>query len=276
MRAVLGERAARVGKVLGTAVVASAAIFVTVPASPVAAVAPRECHLTVPSKVVLRAVRSIQEPYAAGASWTCPADVRAFGYRDQLPDYGDGHPISWGFQLAGSTTVPQYWANHIFFTSFNGETPRLGATGTGGDYAPLTPGVYRAWASSEYGDIVTTNFPEVAFTSSATFRAKYWSRLSMSVARRGRTTTVRLSGRRDTIVNEKLSYGGSYPSPRKNVAARGNRVAFYRDDVRVKTVTLSRKGKASWSFRDSRGAHRYRAVMRATARNWAASDTVRR
>jgi hypothetical protein len=201
--------------------------------------------------------------------------VRTYGYRDQLPDYGDGHPISWGFQLTGSTKVPQYWDNNLFFTSFDGETPRLGATGTGGDYAPLTPGRYRAWTSDEYPEIVTTNYPEVSFTSTSTFRAKYWSRLSMSMDRTGRKASVRLSGRRDTIVNEKTSFG-SYPSPRMNVAARGFQVVVYRDGVKIRTLTLGRKGKAAFTVRDPRGRNVYRAVMTGTSRNWAASDSVRR
>ncbi|MFN8167638.1 MAG: hypothetical protein U0S36_02515 [Candidatus Nanopelagicales bacterium] len=228
-----------------------------------------------PSKVVLRAVHGIQFPYAAGASWTCPADVRANGYRDELPDYG-GHPISWGFLLKPPTKVPQYWANYVWFTSFYGKVPELGATGTGGDYAPLTPGVYRAMTDAEYGDITVTNYPDVAFTSTTTFRAKYWSHLSMSVRRAGRTTTVRLSGRRDAIVNMKQSYGGTYPSPRMNVAARGYRVAIYRDGVKVTSVTLNRGGRAVVSFRDAKGRHTYRAVMRSTSRNWPAKASVRR
>lgn len=260
---------------IGAVAVATAAAMV-LPVAPSEAAAPRECHLTVPSRVVLRAVGSIQFPYSAGASWSCPSDVRAYGYRDQLPDYDDGHPISWGFRLTGSTTVPQYWDDSIWFTSFHGETPRLGATGTGGDYAPLTPGVYRAYRGDEYGDIVTTNFPDVAFTSTATFRAKYWSHLTLGVVRSGRTTTLRLSGRRDTIVNVATGYGGTYPAPRKNVAAKGYRVVVYRDGVKLRTLTLDRRGKATVRFRDRSGRHTYRAVMTATWRNWADADSVRR
>lgn len=257
---------------LAIGVAVSASLSCTAPAS---AVAPRECHLTVPSKVVLRAVASIQVPYSAGASWNCPSDVRANGYRDQLPDYGDGHPISWGFQLAEPSKVPQYWDNNLFFTSFDGETPRLGATGTGGDYEPITPGRYRAWTSAEYPEIVTTNYPDVSFTSTSTFRAKYWSRLSMSIDRTGRKATVRLSGRRDRIVNENTGFG-TYPSPRMNAAARGSRVVVYRDGVKIKTLILGRKGKATFTVRDPKGRNVYRAVMTGTSRNWAATDSVRR
>lgn len=231
------------------------------------------CQVVVPRRVVLRAV-GIQQPYSVKARWgSCPAWVISYGYNTWLPDY-DGHPLTWRFRRTSGPAVAPALRNFAFrdlpLTAFDSAAPAVGDVGTGGDYGFLMPGTYRYDHALTFAADMENNLAGVDLTASNGFVARYWAGAALTVARTGRTTTVAVVGRRDgPLVTPRPGY--LYVHPGYKVAASGARVQVRRDGKVLTTLRLNARGRATWTFRDTAGRHRYAVVMLATPWNWSAA-----